>query len=431
MVRMCVYDISNNKQIMSIQSAIHELLEENTKRSIYMDHAATTPISPEVHSAMESFYSENFANPSAFYSLGKFAKDAIDDARKSIATCLSCRPEEIIFTSGGTESDNMAIFGIARRHSSKGKHIITSSIEHHAVANPCKQLAKEGFDVTYLPVDRYGKVSVDDLKAALREDTILVSIMAANNEIGTIQDIAEIGKILKGHQAYFHTDACQAAGSIDINVDNLGVDLMTLNGSKIYGPKGIGILYLRKGTRIKPLIYGGGQERGLRGGTENVPYIVGFAKALKIACDMREKESTRLEKLRDYMIDGLLKSIPKSMLNGHPKDRLPNNVNLSILDIEGEACMLFLNEIGIYASTGSACTSNSLEPSHVILATGLPYECAHGSMRFTLGRSSSKNDVDFVLKVMPRIVEILRKISPLNLDEKMVKEESKGELKYI
>jgi len=416
---------------MSVANEIQELLKEKPKNFIYMDHAATTQMAPEVKEAMDAYFIENFGNPGGFYELGRMAKEAMDAARTSVAENLGCTANEIIFTGSGTESDNMAIFGIARRHEKKGKHIITSAIEHHAVEYPCRQLEKEGFEVTRLPVDRNGQVSVDDLKEALRDDTILVSVMTANNEIGTLQPIEEIGKVLKDHQAFFHTDACQAAGAVDINVDKLGVDLMTLNGSKIYGPKGIGLLYLRKGVRIKPLIFGGGQERGLRGGTENVPYIIGFAKALELACEKQKSETKRLIELRDYMTNELLQSIPKSMLNGHPTERLPNSVNITVLDIEGEAFTLFLNELGIYASTGSACTSLSLDPSHVILATGLPYECAHGSMRFTLGRLTKKDDVDYVLKVVPKIVQILRKISPLNLDEQVVKDEGKGELKYI
>ncbi|MBT4384156.1 cysteine desulfurase NifS [Candidatus Peregrinibacteria bacterium] len=415
----------------NVQEKIQELLGDKPKNFIYMDNAATTSLDPVVKEAMEPFLTSCFGNPGAFYEIGRSAKIAVDEARKNVASILNCTPREIIFTGSGTESDNMAIFGIARKHAEKGRHIITSCIEHHAVEMPCKQLVKEGFEVTYLPVDKYGAVSVDDVKAALRDDTILVSVMYANNEIGTIQPIKEIAELLKDHQAFFHTDACQAAGALSLDVQELGVDAMTLNGSKIYGPKGVGILYLKRGVRIQPLIFGGGQERGLRGGTENVAYIVGFAKALEIADGMREEESARLIELRDRLINGLMKSITKTILNGHPSKRLPNSANVSILDIEGEAFTLFLNELGIYASTGSACTSESLDPSHVIIATGLPYECAHGSMRFTLGRSTTEEDVDYVLSVVPAIVDILRKMSPLNLDESMVREEGKGELHYI
>lgn len=416
---------------MSVSEDVKQLFEEKPKGFIYLDHAATTQMDPRVKEVMMPYFDEEFGNPGGFYELGRRSKEALDEARESIAGILGAQEREIIFTGSGTESDNMAIFGIARQHAKKGKHIITTSIEHHAVEFPCKQLEKEGFDVTYLPVDKYGQISVEDFKKELRDDTILVSIMYANNEIGTIQPIAEIGKILKDHQAYFHTDACQAAGYLDLNVDELGVDLLTLNGSKVYGPKGVGLLYLRKGVRIKPLIFGGGQERNLRGGTENVPYIVGFAKALEIAQSEKETEVERVTKLRDKLTEGLTTKITKTILNGHPTERLPNSVNVTILDIEGEAFTLFLNELGIYASTGSACTSLSLDPSHVILATGLPYECAHGSIRFTLGRKTTEEEIDTVLDVVPRIVEILRKISPLNLDENLVKEQGTGELHYI
>lgn len=415
----------------SVQAEVKQLFEGKRERFIYMDHAATTYVDERVMEAMKPYFTEHFGNPGGFYELGRVAKNAIKDSRATVAKYLNCSPAEIVFTGSGTESDNMAIFGIARKHAAKGKHIITTAIEHHAVEFPCRQLEKEGFEVTYLPVNEYGQISVDDLKAALREDTILVSVMYANNEIGTLQPIAEIGALLKDHQAYFHTDACQAAGALSLDVEELGVDMMTLNGSKVYGPKGVGILYLRKGTRIQPLIFGGGQERGLRGGTENVPYIVGFAKALELAQEEREQEVKRLTALRDRMVEGLMKSIPKTILNGHPTERLPNSVNVSILDVEGEAFTLFLNELGIYASTGSACTSLSLDPSHVIIATGLPYECAHGSIRFTLGRKTTEEEVDYVLEVIPKIVQILRKISPLNLDENLVKEKGKGELHYI
>jgi cysteine desulfurase len=429
---------------MSVPQEIQELFKTKPKTFIYMDHAATTYMDARVKEAMEPYFMQDFGNPGGFYELGRIAKNAVDSARETTANILGCTPDEILFTGSGTESDNMALFGIARRYAKAklgemdedGKqkvrgHIITSGIEHHAIEYPCRRLKKEGFEITYLPVDRYGKVSVEDLKKELREDTILVSIMYANNEIGTIQPIAEIGAILKDHGAKFHTDACQAAGSLSLNVDALGVDLLTLNGSKIYGPKGVGILYLRKKVRIEAIIFGGGQERNLRGGTENVPYIVGFAKALALAEELRKEEVARLTLLRDKMAQGLLDTVPKSLLNGHPTERLPNSVNITILDIEGEAFTLFLNELGIYASTGSACTSLSLDPSHVILATGLPYECAHGSMRFTLGRHTTEEEVNYVLEVIPQIVSILRKISPLNLDEDIIKTEGKGELKYI
>ncbi|MBU0981151.1 IscS subfamily cysteine desulfurase [Patescibacteria group bacterium] len=415
---------------MTVQQEIQELLKGRPKKFIYLDHAATTYVDSRVYEAMQPFFQVEFGNPGGFYELGKRAADAMQAARETVAGVLGCRAEEIIFTGSGTESDNMAVLGVARKRAKEGKHVIISAIEHHAVERPAEQLEKEGFEVTKVPVDKFGRIRVEDVKAALRDDTVLVSIMYANNEIGTIQPIYEIGTLLKDHKALFHTDACQAAGALDLNVEKLGVDLMTLNGSKIYGPKGVGVLYIRKGVEIQPLVFGGGQERGKRSGTENVANIVGMAKALSIAQAESETENARLKELRDKLIDGLTK-IPKTILNGHPELRLPNNVNVSILDIEGEAFTLFLNEMGIYASTGSACTSTSLDPSHVILATGLPYECAHGSVRFSLGRKTTEEEIDYVLEVVPRVVSILRKISPLNLDADKVREKGQGDLKYI
>jgi len=410
---------------MTVQNEINALIGKKSKKFIYMDHAATTPMDPRVKKAMEPYFVENFGNPGSFYEVGLKAKMAVTKARENTAKYIKALPEEIIFTGSGTESDNMAIFGVARAKGSG--HIITSTIEHHAVEMPCEQLEKDGFKVTYLDVDKYGIVDAKDLKNNLQKDTILVSIMMANNEIGTIQPIKEIGKIIKdfnkktGANVLFHTDACQAGGSMPIDVKKLGVDLLTLNGSKIYGPKGVGVLYKRKGVKIKPIMYGGFQEAGLRPGTENVPNIVGFAKAFELVQNGMEKENKRLCALRDRMINGIEKSIKKVRLNGHSKNRLPNNVNFTFMDIEGEAFTLFLNELGVYASTGSACTSERLDPSHVIVATGVPYECAHGSVRFTLGHSSTKEDVDYVVKMVAKIVDILRKISPLNLDEKTLK----------
>ena len=374
---------------------------------------------------MDKYYSQIFGNPSSFNDIGLDAKTALDSARQKVANILNAEPKEIIFTGGGTESINLAIKGVARALKEKGKHIITSKIEHHAVLETCGYLEKkEGFEITYLDVDRYGVVKLEDLKKAIRKDTILISIMYANNEIGTIQPIEEIGKIAKENEIYFHTDACQVGCYLILDVKKLNVDLMTLNGSKIYGPKGVGVLYIRKGTEIEPIIHGGGQEFGLRSGTENIPGIIGFTKALELAQEDREKESKRLVKLRDKLVKGLLDIIPKTFLNGHPVNRLPNNVNVSILDIEGEAMLLYLNEHGIYASTGSACSSTSLEPSHVILAIGLPYEAAHGSLRFTLGRKTSEEDINYVLKKLPKIVEDLRQISPLNLKMEEIKNET-------
>jgi len=392
-------------------------------KRVYLDHAATTPLDPRVKEAMEPFLSMEFGNPGGLYEEGRKAKDAVDDARRTIAQLIGAREEEIIFTSGGTESINLAIFGISDAALSSKLHVITTKFEHHAVLNPCEALQKQGLEVTYLAVGEEGIVNPEDIKKALRPETILVSIMYANNEIGTIQPITEIGKIIKAYKLEtknsklaFHTDACQAAGYLDLTVNNLGVDLMTLNGPKIYGPKGIGVLYKRMGVKIKPQILGGGQEMRLRSGTENVPYIVGMAKALEIAQEEKEKESHRLTELRDYFIAELQKRIPKVALNGHPAKRLPNNVNVSILDIEGEALVLRLDDVGISFSTGSACTSESLDPSHVILALGKPYEFAHSSMRFTMGRSTTRKDLDYVLEKLPPMVEWLRRVSSISIE---------------
>ncbi len=384
------------------------------KKSIYLDHAATTYVLPEVLETMLPFFDKYYANPSSLHTPGLRVKSVLDQARKSIASHLSCFPHEIIFTGGGTESINLAIQGLAYIH--KKGHIITSKIEHPAVLNTCEFLEKLGFSVTYLDVDRYGQVSPEDVEKAIRHDTILITIMYANNEIGTIQPIAEIGRVAFKHHIPFHTDACQAAGSLELDVHKLNVDLMTVNGSKVYGPKGIGILYKRADLRIEPLIHGGGQEAGLRSGTENVPGIVGLAKALDLAQKERHKENRRLVQLRDYLIKEVLEKIPKSFLNGHPIDRLPNNANLSFLDVEGESILLYLNEYGIYVSTGSACSSHKLEVSHVLKATGLNHDAAHGSMRFTLGKKTKKEDIDYLLSVLPGIIEALRKISPVKME---------------
>jgi len=394
-------------------------------KEIYLDHAATTAVDDRVLEAMRPYFSGVFANPSSFHMPGLRAKNAVSDARSSVAEILHCREDEIIFTSGGTESDNLAVIGIPRAHAVKGKHVITTAIEHHAVLETLLHYQKTGeVDVTVLPVDAFGTVSIETFEQALRPDTVLVSIMTANNEIGTIQPIADIGRaVLKWRKAnatpypYFHTDACQAAGALDLDVEKLHVDLLTANGSKIYGPKGIGILYVRRGVKIESLLFGGGQERNLRSGTENVPGIVGFAVALVLAQEGKNAENARLAKLRDHLTEGLLK-IPKTRLNGHPTERLSNNVNISFLDIEGEAAVLYLDAEGIFCSTGSACASASLDPSHVILATGMSYEAAHGSLRFTLGRETTAEDIERVIEVMPGIVEKLRHMSPVNLDMK-------------
>ena len=393
-------------------------------RQVYLDHAATTPLDPRVKEVMEPYMTDAYGNPSSFHSEGKKAKDAIDAARTSVAGVLGAHADEILFTSGGTESDNLAVLGIAR---AQGKgHIIASTIEHQAVMESVVHLEKkEGFEVTYVPVDKLGVVNPDDVEKALRPDTVLVTIMMANNEIGTIEPIAEIGnRIQKYRKAagtkfpLFHTDACQAAGALDLNVEKLHVDLLTFNGSKIYGPKGVGALYVKRGIKLTPLIFGGAQEKGIRPGTENVAGIVGLAKALQIAEVEKASEAARLIPLREKLIKGILETIPKTRLNCHATERLPNNVNISIMDLEGEALLLYLDAQGVYASTGSACTSASLDPSHVILALGMPYEVAHGSIRFTLGRSTTAEDIDYVLEVLPPLVEKLRAMSPVRVDEK-------------
>lgn len=403
-----------------------------SSRLIYLDHAATAPLDPRVLEAMLPYFSAIPGNPSSFHTMGMQAKDAVSEARGVIAKILNAHEDEILFTSGGTESDNMAVVGIPRAAkkllserlgTDAIPHVITTPIEHHAVLEPLLHLAKIGeITLTQLPVDGFGLVDPKDVERALRPETVLVSIMWANNEIGTIEPMADIGRVLlalrkeqKTTFPYFHSDACQAAGVCDMNVEKSHVDALTMNGSKIYGPKGVGLLFLRRGVKLQPLIRGGGQERNLRSGTENVPGIIGLAKALELAHVERDEESARLIALRSRLIDGLL-AIPKSRLNGHPTERLPNNVNVSFLDIEGEAAALYLDAEGVQVSTGSACASTSLDPSHVILATGLSYEAAHGSLRFTLGHATTLADIEHVIRVMPGIVERLRKMSPVNLD---------------
>ncbi len=399
------------------------------KTLIYLDHAATTPLDPRVLEAMQPYFMEDFGNPSSFHTLGVRAKEAITMARKTIALLLSAHDDEIVFTSGGTEANNLALAGIIQRMKepipSTLPHVVASTIEHHSVLEPLLHWQKtKQIELTLVPVDRDGCVLVKDVEAALTPSTVLVSIMFANNEIGTIQPIADIGRALlvwRKHHAtiypFFHSDACQAAGSLEINVDKLHVDLLTANAAKMYGPKGIGLLYMRRGIKLEPLMRGGGQERNLRSGTENVPAIVGFAKAFALAQAERAEEVKCLTALRDRLVAGLLK-ISKARLNGHPTERLANSVNVSFLDIEGEAAVLYLDAVGIMASTGSACASASLNPSHVILATGLAYEAAHGSIRFTLGHATTAEHIDYVIKIMPSIVERLRQMSPTKLDMK-------------
>lgn len=379
---------------------------------IYMDHAATTPVRPEVVEAMLPYFSSEFGNASSVYGWGRRAHQALDGARDQVSELLGAQANEIIFTSGGSEGANLAIKGVAWAYQTKGKHIITSAVEHHAVLDAALWLKKHGFDVTVLPVDEEGLVSPTDVEEALRPDTILVSIMHANNEVGTIQPISEIGAIVRKHGAYFHTDAVQSAGVLDINVEELGVDLLSLSGHKLYGPKGVGALYVRKGVRLDPLIHGGAQERRRRAGTENVAAIVGLARAFALARAERVQENERLVKLRDRLIEGLQK-IPSTKVNGSLVQRLPNNVNVCFQYIEGESMLLNLDLKGIAASSGSACTSGSLDPSHVLLAMGLTHEIAHGSLRLTLGRENTEADVDFVLQEIPVIMERLREMSPL------------------
>ncbi|MEK6727992.1 MAG: cysteine desulfurase NifS [Candidatus Omnitrophota bacterium] len=380
---------------------------------IYLDYAATTPCDPEVVKAMEPYFFTKFGNASSIHSFGQEAKKAIEDSRETLALFLGAKPEEIVFTSGGTESDNFALKGVASALEKKGNHIITSVIEHHAVSEPCKFLEKKGFSVTYVPVDKFGLISPDDVKAAINNKTILISIMHANNEIGTIQPIAEIGKIAKEKGVYFHTDAVQTVGHIPVNVNELNVDLLSLSAHKFYGPKGAGALYIRKGTRIDRFMHGGDQEKGRRASTHNLTGIVGLGKAVNLSREKMDKEAKFQAALRDNLIKEIPEKIKEVYLNGHPTKRLPNNVNFSIKYIEGESILLSLDMLGLAASTGSACTSSSLEPSHVLLAIGLSHEIAHGSLRITMGRWTKEGDVNYLLECLPRIVDKLRAMSPL------------------
>lgn len=380
---------------------------------IYLDHGATTPLAKEVLEEMMPYLTDKFGNPSSIHSFGREARKAIEDAREKVAKAINADPGEIIFTGGGTEADNLAIKGIARGYRHKGNHIITSAVEHHAVLDACLALQKEGFEVTILPVDEYGMVSVEDVKKAITDKTILITIMHANNEVGTIQPIAEIGEIAKEKGIYFHTDAVQTVGKIPVDVKELKVDLLSLSAHKIYGPKGVGALYVRKGLKLEPLANGGGQERKRRPGTENVAGIVGLGKAIELAVAEMPREAERLIKLRDKLIKGVLEKIPYVKLNGHPQERLPHNANFSVEYIEGESMLLMLDMKGIAASSGSACTSGSLDPSHVLLAMGIPHEVAHGSLRLTLGKDNTEEQIDYVLEVLPGIVERLREMSPL------------------
>lgn len=385
-------------------------------QTIYMDHAATTAVDPRVVDAVLPYFSCKYGNASSIYGLGREAAKAIDEARRTVADILGCEPGEVIFTSCGSESDNLALRGVgwARRKLGKGNHIITSSIEHHAVSHTCEQLEKHfGFEITYVPVDKHGLLDPDDVGRAIKDNTILISIMYANNAVGTIEPIAEIGKIAKEKGIPFHTDAVQAGGTLNLDVDELNVDLLSLSAHKVYGPKGIGVLYVRKGVSLLPTQTGGAHERNRRAGTENVPSIVGLATALKIAHEELETNNQRIATLRDRLIKGVLENIDEVELTGHPTNRLPNSASFVFKYIEGESMLLNLDLAGICASSGSACTSASLEPSHVLLAMGIPPEVAHGSLRLTLGRENTEEDVDYVLEILPGIVQKLRAMSPL------------------
>lgn len=383
---------------------------------IYLDNAATTKTAPEVVDAMLPYFSEYYGNASTIYSLGAESKKAMDHARQTIADSLGAKPEEIYFTAGGSESDNWALKATAEAYASKGKHIITTKIEHHAILHTCEYLEKRGFEITYLNVDRDGLISLDELKAAIHPDTILISVMFANNEIGTIEPIAEIGEIAKEHGVLFHTDAVQAYAQVPIHVDEMHIDMLSASGHKLNGPKGIGFLYIRKGVKIRSFVHGGAQERSRRAGTENIPGIVGLGAAVERAMRIMDSKTRKEIELRDYLIGRLENEIPHCWLNGHRTKRLPNNINFSFLFIEGESMLIMLDMKGICASSGSACTSGSLDPSHVLLAIGLKHEEAHGSLRLTLSEDSTKEEMDIVAEEVKKIVQRLRDMSPLYED---------------
>jgi len=388
-------------------------MNDQVERPVYMDHAATTFLKPEVIAAMAPYFSQYFGNPSSLYRFAGEPRKGVDAAREQVAAALGAAPAEVFFTAGGSEADNWAIKGVALAHRKRGDPIVTTAIEHHAVLHPCEGLEKQGCSVTYLPVDKFGRVDAGDVEEAITGRTILVSVMTANNEIGTIQPVARIGTIAHDHDVLFHTDAVQAIGAVPIDVEGMNIDLLSLSGHKFYGPKGTGALYVRRGTRLENLVHGGGQERGRRAGTENVPGIVGLGRAIEVATADIEGHNRRLAAMRDRLIREVLSTIPDSRLNGHPTERLANNANFSFRYVEGESILLMLDAHGICASTGSACSSASLEPSHVLLATGLPHEEAHGSLRLTLGDANTPDDVEYVLSVLPEVIGRLRQISPL------------------
>lgn len=379
----------------------------------YFDNAATTPVREEVLQEILPYFREYYGNASSIYSIAKESKKALEAARAKVAAAIGATPDEIYFTAGGSESDNMALRGVVNASKKEKKHIITTKIEHHAILHTAEFLETKGVDVTYLNVDEFGKISLEELENAIRPETVLISVMFANNEIGTIQSIAEIGEIAKKHGVLFHTDAVQAVGHVPIDVEKLQVDLLSMSGHKLGAPKGIGAIYIRKGTRISPLIFGGAQEKKLRAGTENIAGIVGLGKAAELAVAEMEETTKKLTALRDKLIYGILESIPDSRLNGHPTDRLPGNCNISFSYIEGESLLLLLDALGIAASSGSACTSGSLDPSHVLMAIGLPHEIAHGSLRLTIDRENTEEQVDFILEKLPGLVQRLRDMSPV------------------
>jgi cysteine desulfurase len=391
-------------------------MNQRAERTIYLDHAATTPVDPRVVQAMLPYWTEQWGNASSIYALGRQASQALEEARQSVAEILNCTPKEIIFTSCGTESDNLALRGVAfeRQKRLRKNQIITSPIEHHAIGHTVEQLVKHfGFGVTILPVDRFGLVDPADVERAISDDTAIISVMYANNEVGTIEPIAEIGHIAREHKVPFHTDAVQAGGTLSLDVDALNVDLLSLSAHKFYGPKGVGLLYARRGVPLLPMQTGGGHERNRRSGTENVAYAVGLATALRLAYDEAEETNARIARLRDRLVTGVLETIPDSQLSGHPKRRLFNSASFLFRFVEGESILLNLDQLGVAASSGSACTSGSLEPSHVLMAMGFEHEVAHGSLRLTLGKGNSEEEIDYVLEVLPGIIDKLRRMSPL------------------
>lgn len=383
------------------------------KKLVYMDYSATTYTKKEVLDEMLPYFTEKFGNPSSIYTFGRRSKSAVEEAREKVASAIGANPDEIYFTAGGSEADNWALKGYALANKNKGNHIITTKIEHHALLHTCEYLQKQGFEVTYLDVDEYGMIRLEELKGAITDKTILISIMFANNEIGTIQPVQEIGKLAREKGIAFHTDAVQAIGNVEIDVKEMNIDMLSLSAHKFYGPKGIGALYVRKGIRLENLLHGGGQEKKKRAGTENLPGIIGLGKAIELATSDIEGHNRKIISLRDKLLKGIMDTIPHTKLNGHPDKRLPGNINVSFHFIEGESLLLMLDQKGICGSTGSACSSGSLDPSHVLLAIGLPHEIAHGSLRLSLGDGNTVEDVDYVLEELPKIVQRLRDMSPL------------------